>query len=503
MENENFLGIYISKRRATAVLLSPDQAKPEMLGCFSVSLPEKIDDSQEQAEDARSEGEQAADEQTEQEQLPTLGELISQGIAARSLRFGEVSVAVDCGMFTQHNLRSEFTDPKQIAMTVKYDAEEAITIDASRIAVAFEITASDETGSDMTVYTADQQEMFDILRDLQKNNLDPIAFEPDISCLARFIDHSFSKPENIYPLYSVMSGNSCYMINPSATGNAPVVRSFLLGEGQDKTNVLCREVPVTMAGSPRPSDEAINALLLSGGVANIEYEKLAERIGLEIQVLDLPATVEADSEALGECNSGTDFVIAYGAAMSDFKKVMRTDFREDFSPYLGRKRIIQKALRFVSISLTIMMLVVGMYFQWKVIRKSSYISQLNTKGVKDYSAIMKGAKPKSREKMSSRLQRELKGVNANQAGNIDSGSAPAKLMYLLKAFNDLPKSVDVNVESITISGKTLRVKGDTNSRKSTQEFYKSLEQQPGFKIASQNQKKNVNRDVFTVNIEME
>lgn len=501
MENENFLGIYISKETATAVLLSPEQAKPEMLGCFSVSLPERSVESQEQPEDGQTE--EHTEEQAEQEQLPTLGELISQGIAKRSLRFGEVSVAIDCGMFTQHNLRSEFTDPKQIAMTVKFDAEEAITIDASQIAVAFEITAVDDAGSDMTVYTADQQEMLDILGDLQKNNLDPIAFEPDISCLARFIDHCFATPEDVYPLYSILSMNSCYMINPSATGNAPVVRSFLLGDGQNKTNVLSREVPVTLAGSSRPADQATNALLLSGVVENIEYEKLAERTGLEIQVLDLAATVHADEGTLGECNSATDFVIAYGAAMSDFKKVAKTDFREDFSPYLGRKRIIQKALRFVSISLTIMMVVVGMYFQWKVIRKSTYISQLNSKGLKDYSAIMKGAKPKAREKMSSRLQREFKGISDKQSGNIDSGSAPAKLMYLLKAFNDLPKSVDLNVESVTISAKTLRVKGDTNSRKSTQELYKSLKEQPGFRIASQNTKQNVNRDVFTVNIEME
>ena len=69
-----------------------------------------------------------------------------------------------------------------------------------------------------------------------------------------------------------------------------------------------------------------------------------------------------------------------------------------------------------------MMVVVGMYFQWKVIRKSTYISQLNSKGLKDYSAIMKGAKPKAREKMSSRLQREFKGISDKQSGNIDSGS---------------------------------------------------------------------------------
>ena len=480
MENENFLGIYLSKTTATAVLLSADQGNPSILNCFSVSTDQAEDDG------------------------ASLAGLISQGLAGRGLKFGEVSIAIDCGLFTQHNLRSEFTDPKQIAQTIKFDAEEVLATDAANIAVAFEITGVEESGSDVTVYTADRHQFDDILSDLQANNLDPIAIEPDITCIARFIEHNFSAPESVCPFYTIISSSSCYMVGPKISDNSPTARSFLLGPSQDKTTILSREVPITIASSaPQSPDQAVSALLLSGYLENIDYDQLAERTGLEIQTLDLPASVSAGLTTLNDCASATAFTIAYGAAMSDFKKMRRTDFREDFSPYQGRRLIVQKTLRILSISITIMMLAVGVYFQSKVIRKHSYIASLDAKGNLDYSVIMAGKKHKGPEKMTSKLKRELKNVKSRQAGgNIDDESAPAKLTYIFKAFNSLPANIDFNVESITISAKTIRIKGDTNSKSSTLKLYSSLKAQPKLKIVSQTGGTKAGRDTFNVNLEL-
>lgn len=467
-------------------MLSADQSNPAILNCFSVSAAQVNDT--EQADD----------------NAPSLITLLSQALAARALKFGDVSVAIDCSLFTQHNLRSEFTDPKQIAQTIKFDAEEVLATDAANIAVAFEITAIEETGSDVTVYTADRHQFDDILADLQTNNLDPIAIEPDTTCIARFIEHNFSASENICPFYTILSSESCYMIGPKISENAPTARSFLLGPSQNKTTILSREVPITIAASaPRSPDQAVSALLLSGSLENIDYDQLAERTGLEIQTLDLPAAVRANLTTLNDCSSETAFTIAYGAAMSDFKKMSRTDFREDFAPYQGRRRIVQKMLRLLSISVTIMMLAVGVYFQSKVIRKHSYIASLDAKGKADYSLIMAGKKHKGPEKMASKLKRELKNVISRQAGGIgDDESAPAKLTYIFKAFNSLPKNVDFHIDSITISAKTMRIKGDTNSKSSTLKFYNALKKQPKLKIASQSGGTKAGRDTFNVNLEL-
>ena len=50
-------------------------------------------------------------------------------------------------MFMQHNVHSKFNDPKQIAATVRFDAEEALATDISDLAIAFKITSSNQAGS--------------------------------------------------------------------------------------------------------------------------------------------------------------------------------------------------------------------------------------------------------------------------------------------------------------------------------------------------------------------
>jgi len=113
VESQNYLGIYISRKTATVVCLGPQKKEGDVLNCFSVSV----------------EGQQ-------QEDMHALAGLIVQGCTERELKFSEITVALDCAMFMQHNVHSEFKDPKQIAATVRFDTEEALATDITNIAVA-------------------------------------------------------------------------------------------------------------------------------------------------------------------------------------------------------------------------------------------------------------------------------------------------------------------------------------------------------------------------------
>ena len=88
MEVNNYLGIYISKDTATVVCVDPQ--KTEVVGCFSVRAEEP--------------GEGA---------LHTLAGLVSQGCSEREWGFVDVSVGLDCAMFMQHNVHSDFADTRQ------------------------------------------------------------------------------------------------------------------------------------------------------------------------------------------------------------------------------------------------------------------------------------------------------------------------------------------------------------------------------------------------------
>ena len=134
MESQNYLGIHISAETATVVCLGARGHGRSILGGFSVALsPDR--------------------EKNLNADMSELVRLIADGIAERKLTFGEATVAVDCSLFMQHSVHSEFKDRKQIAQTVRFDTEDALSSDIAEVAVAFRVVSSDENGSGLSVFT--------------------------------------------------------------------------------------------------------------------------------------------------------------------------------------------------------------------------------------------------------------------------------------------------------------------------------------------------------------
>ncbi|MGD2094402.1 MAG: hypothetical protein PVH77_05275, partial [Phycisphaerales bacterium] len=162
VDTHNYLGIYFSSETAMVVCLNP-QSKM-VVDCFSVSVPEQ-----------------------EQASPQMLANLIAKGCTERKLSFSEVAVALDCAMFMQHSVHSEFSDPRRIAATIRFDTEDALATDIADIALAFEITSAGQDGSELTVFTSQRKVLSEILLSLQQNNFDPVSIEPDVNCLRRFV----------------------------------------------------------------------------------------------------------------------------------------------------------------------------------------------------------------------------------------------------------------------------------------------------------------------------
>ena len=224
MSSQNYLGIYISKGKATVVCLGFSGKGPNVLGCFSVST----------------------DQQDEQNQQ-LLATLITQGCAERKLQFSEVAVALDCAMFMQHNIHSEFHNPKQIASTVRFDAEEALATNISDLAIGFQINSSGEKGSDLIIFTSQRKILSDILLSLQSNNIDPITIEPDVSCLSRFIQKTISPPESQQgaALFGLLSSRCGYFITCPKSQKISIMRTFLVGPTQNRNELLARQALIT------------------------------------------------------------------------------------------------------------------------------------------------------------------------------------------------------------------------------------------------------------------
>jgi hypothetical protein len=410
----------------------------------------------------------------------------------------DFAAAVRGSLINQYDLHSEFTDSRQIESTIRFDAEEAAATDASSLAVTFEITASGETGSDITAYTADRQTLTDILLDLQAGGVDPTVLEPDTVCLARVMEKT-GLAEAGGKMFLLIFGSTCFLLIPS--GNfAPKVRTFLLPEDADKTAALSRQTILMAAGLSAAG--AVKTLVLVNSPQDIDTAEMSKRTGMQVESLELTSRLNLQTPYELPAEQAGGFLFACGSAMALAGRTRRADFRRDFMPYQGRRRLLQKSLKVVSISLTILFVILGLYFQTRAMRMKSYTSQLHERLNNDYTSAMYGKKLPPSESVGSRLRRELKTVKDMQQYGLVEGSVVARLTYVLEAINSSPLSVDVNIKTLTISERTISLIGDTNSRKSTRELFDAIKKHNKLDVTEERFNANGNRDEFVVSLKI-
>ncbi len=480
MDGPNYLGIYLSKEAATVVCLSGKAVS----GCFSVTV-------------------EANQEQKPQE----LVRLISEGLAKRGLKFSEGSVALDCSMFMQHNVHSKFNDPKQIASTVRFDAEEVLGMDITDLALAFKVTSGgqastqgEQAGSSLTVFTAQKRQLSDILLSLQSNNIDPVTIEPDVNCLSRFIVQNVSLSPDSHSLFCVLSDSSGYFIALAETRETTAMRTFLVRPGQERNALLAREIPITIALIE--SDKSINSVKVFDSTGSVNYQPLSERLGIEAGSVDLVAAAATAPEALADCANPVGFAIAYGAALSHLEKVQSVNFRNDFSPYQGRKMRLQKAMKFSSASAVVLVLAAGMYFHLQLWEQNKYRSQLYKKFEKEYAVVMFGKKPPDKTSPVKKLEGELKRVENVRKGLLSvtgEESVSSKLTLVLEAFNKCAEQTNLNIDTVTIATKTISITGDTSSRENTLKLFDAIRQSK-LDIMQQDLETKGGRDSFSITV---
>jgi hypothetical protein len=126
------------------------------------------------------------------------------------------------------------------------------------------------------------------------------------------------------------------------TQKGSAVRTFLVGPTQNRGDLLTREVLVTTALVK--SGEPINYLKVFDSAGTVNHQQLSERLSIESDGIGLLDTAEAENQIPADCAGPVDYAIAYGAALALSKKGRRVNFRDDFSPFQGKKLKMQQAL---------------------------------------------------------------------------------------------------------------------------------------------------------------
>jgi hypothetical protein len=472
MEQNDLLGVYLTPEGAYCAVLS-GRGSASGIRCFFISASDIA------------------------EQGTATMTAIARQAAGQAGVFEQSAIAVRSNLISQYYHHSEFADARQVESTIRFDAEEASAADASTLAVAYEITQSGPGGSDVTLYTASRQILTDLLLDVQAGGMDPTQMEPDAVCLVRALEKTPDFDEK-GRMYLLIFDRTCYLITPIHAGMAPKVRTFLLPDEADKTAALARQTILTSAAMTDVGP--VKKLILVGHIEGVDRMEMGHRTGMAVEQLDARKLLNLEIPYEVNAEQFNGFLFACGAAMGLAGRCRKADFRRDFMPYQGRRRILQRSFQVVSISLTILFLVFGMYFQVKVLRVKGDASDWDKKLRADYSAAMYGAKPPASESIGSRLRRELNRVKQLQQYGVDENAITARLTYILEAVNKSPASVDVNLKTITISDRSITLAGDTDSRKSTRDLFDSIKSHKRLEVAEERFNANGARDEFNITL---
>ena len=456
MEQKDCLGIYLADRQATVVCINDGEVKI----CFTVNA-----------------------KQNDDEQGPEiLSNLIAQTCAEKNLKFSEVAVALDNTMFMQHSLRSEFTDPRKIAQTIKFDIEDVMAADATELAIAFDTISTDEHGAALNVFTTKRQTMARVLADLQTNKLDPVTVEPDVICLSRFITGNIDDAWDLNPIYAVLSKKHGYLLVADADKHLTLGRTFMISTAQPTDALLARQIPLTLASLK--TAEKPNCLKLVDSTGQIDTDALSQKLAMQVYTADLAQAAKITDEDLTDCASVVDFAIAYGAALSTMKKSTPINFRDDFMPFQGTKVLLQNAVKAFCVSLVILMLAIGLYFQLTIIKTGWDRNALRKKLAQDYSTAMLGDKmPKNPLR---KLKREKQKILSGSSGKLTAAGKETmvtKLTYVLEALNRCADSVGLRIKTISIQEKIVIV-GNTRSRQSSLKLFETIKKHDQLTVLS-------------------
>lgn len=462
VQSGNQLGIYLRKDRATVVCLASQGRDRKLLDCFSV----------------RVEGEEANPK--------ALCDRIARLCDERKVRFTEAAVALDCAAFMQHSVHSEFTDPKKIAATVRFDTEETLATDVSDLSVTFRIVSSDEEGTRLDVFTAQRSILTEIIQSLQANNIDPVAIDPDVYCLSRYLlEHmGDSGDSEKAALYAVLSDCRGYLVVVSGRRELVNLRTVLVGPAQDRTALLAREALMTAGLSLGESVGVLNAFDTRGELA---LQSVGERTGIPVHACDLAAMAGLDSAEITDCPNWVDLALAYGAALGLSDKANSVNLRNDHMPFLGKKMRMQRAVRFLSISMTILLLSLGVFVHSRLLLENQNREIIRAKLEPDYLAVMPGKKqlPATMKTAVYDLERALRILNAEKTGvGADQESVSARMTTVLQALNGCAKRTNLNVESINITSSGIILNGATSGQTETNLLFETLSKQ-GFELGNQ------------------
>ncbi len=473
MEHSKYLGLYFRENSVTGVCLDAEKKSRPVVDIFTARV-----------------------ETDSEDKLREMAELIKRNCEEKEFAPEEVTVAIDNVFFMQHDVHTPFTETKRINQTIRFDTEEALASDVNDMALAYKINTSDESGSDLTVFTVKKDFMSELIKSLQSQGFDPSSIEPDIVCLSRSFKSNFEKLEEENYLFAAFSNDRGFFIAHDNENYDLILRTFLIPAQDDRTSILRREFPLTLA--LHDEDEKINSIKVIDETGQVNVEELQVAFGVKVSFVEAGDMIDND---LGR-NGAVSTLIANGAARRYSEDRKSLNFRNDFMPYMGRRLQIERSLKILGVALTILFISLGGYLTADWFKKYQPYRKLHNKFSQEYSSVMLGKSFPDRLSPVTKLKseyRRIKNIKSGQLSATGEKSVGAKFTLLMDAFNKVAKSTDLNIHSVSITSKVISISGDTNNRRSSIKFFDVLEA-VNFNIVKKDLETEGGRDNFRIDV---
>ncbi len=152
----------------------------------------------------------------------------------------------------------------------------------------------------------------------------------------------------------------------------------------------------------------------------------------------------------------------------------------------------------LSISVTILVLSIGLYFQLRLLKTNEYRDSLQNKLQEQYAVIMQSDEmPKDfLRKLTTELGRVKAGTSAMRTGR---ESVSQLLTFTLEALNSAPPAIDLQIDSISVTPKNIIIAGNTKSKQHIQ-MYRTIDKHPRLQRAKSNYNPKKNRAILRLTV---
>ena len=486
-KENRFIGVHYDGGRLSAVLMEKHGDSLRMVDQLQLAaaMPSLV------ASDDPEEGlpEDSEEHRPEPDALAAALDELAQRWRITSRRRVPVALSLGASLYRTERCHSEFTDPRMIKQTIRFDMEEVFVVDAESVLLCYQFLPPSGDGTDIVVHVCERALLSDLSECFDRAGLDAMLIQPDSASWIHYCS-SQSQVTPGEPALLLASGGAMLYLQAMDAELRPLVARTCYVESDDPDGIfLRREMQRTVA--------MLGTQSLPGRLFYHDEDLPHQRVQKAVDELEL------HYEALPQ--SSLPLAQAEGAVRG-YLDGTTVDFRRDGFSARTVRQSQQWALSGLAISVTLLMLVLGITVKvrehhYNSLKKQALDSiRADWKKLPNTSSRRRTPLKSTMIREIREMDRKLKGEKSAQSKELPE-SLSGTLEKLLGVVLALPENTDFRIENISLQSDRADLSG-TLGKLADGEALKDAVDSSGFTLVKWNiSQGSENRRNLTMTVE--